>query len=294
MRLRGRVAVDSRPPCLAEAVCYAQKCVEVVGLLAVARDPIRLDMAASIAAMDEHVALAGPVVECHRAHEASATGGPVAWLTVHVLGVQACRTVVAVASVGQRQHGGTAVLAGEALILGGSGDGRASGLKGSSTRGAGFRVLFPKDPGLAGRGTDSPPFLLGRRLLPVPTSSGLVASPNPDHDRGCGFVSATVKQATPLPTGRCHSSRTGVGVVPCQPVTVAGQRLASTLTSSAGSPAGIESPPARPGNRFPTGRAKSRPPRPGAKIPTTLLWLSRSSVADDPGMSRYSQGARAS
>jgi hypothetical protein len=200
--------------------------------------------------MDQQLALTGPVVEFHRAHEATATGGPVARLCVHVLGVQARRTVVAVASVAQRHHGGTAPLAGEALILGRSGDGRASGLKGSSTRSAGFRVLFPKDPGLAGRGTDSPPFLLGRRLLPVPTSSGLVASPNPDHDRGCEFVSATVKQETPLPTGRCHSSRTGVGVVPCQPVTVAGQRLPSTLTSSRGRPAGIESPAGQARNRF--------------------------------------------
>ena len=213
-------------------------------------DPVGLDPAASIAAMDQQLALTGPVVEFHRAHDATATGGPVTRLCVHMLGAQARRTVVAVASVAQRHHGGTAVLAGEALILGGSGDGRASGLKGSSTRGAGFRVLFPKDPGLAGRGTDSPPFLLGRRLLPVPTSSGLVASPNPDHDRGCELVSATVKQETPLPTGRCHSSRTGVGVVPCQPVTVAGQRLPSTLTSSRGKPAGIESLAGQARNRF--------------------------------------------
>ena len=47
----------------------------------------------------------------------------------------------------------------------------------------GFRMLFPRFPGLAELLTDSPSFLWGQRLLPVPTSSGHVPSPNPDHDR---------------------------------------------------------------------------------------------------------------
>jgi len=248
--VRGECPPRPRAAGLTEAVCYSQECVEVVWLLAIDGDPIGLDPAASIAAMDYQLALTWSVVECHRAHETTATGGAVAWPIVHVLGAQARRTMVAVASVGQRQDVDAAVLAGEALILGGSGDGCVSGLKGSSTRGAGFRVLFPKDPGLVGRGTDSPPFLLGRRLLPVPASSGLVASPNPDHDRGCGIVSATVKQETHFPPVGVIPAALAFGVVPCQPVTVAAQCFPSTLTSSRGLPVGIESPAAPGGNGF--------------------------------------------
>ena len=175
--------------------------------------------------------------------------------------------MVAVASVGQRQDVDAAVLAGEALILGGSGDGCVSGLKGSSTRGAGFRVLFPKDPGLVGRGTDSPPFLLGRRLLPVPASSGLVASPNPDHDRGCGIVSATVKQETHFPP---------VGVIPAALALASSPVSRSPLPRNASRPlspphevclSALNPPPPLPATDFDAGQ-----PPPADENPQARLW----------------------
>lgn len=86
-------------------------------------------------------------------------------------------------------------------------------------------VLARRPPGCASRGTDSP---LIQRLLPVPTSPG-ARPPDPDHDWVYGFAPATVDRVSAIPTGRCHRGVTGIGVVPCYPIsaTDAGVQLTS-------------------------------------------------------------------
>ena len=83
--VRGECPPRPRAAGLTEAVCYSQEYVEVIRLLAIDGDPIGLDPAASIAAMNQQLALTWSVVECHRAHETTATGGAVARPIVHVL-----------------------------------------------------------------------------------------------------------------------------------------------------------------------------------------------------------------
>jgi len=56
--------------------------------------------------------------------------------------------------------------------------------------------------------------LSDQRILPVPASWRRIASSNPDHDRFCLFVSATVTRFEPRATGKCVSNFTGFGFVP--------------------------------------------------------------------------------
>jgi hypothetical protein len=167
--------------------------------------------------MHDDVPFLRVVVEGDRLHEPAAMGRAVARPHVEVPRMETTRAMVPVTAALERDNHRAAVRAREADVLGFPGDGpRLRELKELQLRGRGSVRFSLVVPGLAGRVTDSPPFLLGRRLLPVPTSSGLVASLNPNHGRVCGFVSATVRRASPPPTGRCRSGRTGVGVVPRQ------------------------------------------------------------------------------
>jgi hypothetical protein len=100
--------------------------VDVVALHWVVGDAVGTDEAAGDAAVDEHEPLAPAVLDPLREHQAAAGRGPVAGVDVDVLGAQARRAVVAVAPVAKRYDARTAVLAGEALVLGSPADGSAS------------------------------------------------------------------------------------------------------------------------------------------------------------------------
>jgi hypothetical protein len=129
---------------------------------------------------------------------------------------QAVGTVVAVAAIGQRTHIGSAVEADEPLVLVASADGLPPESNQRLTRKAGFRSLSPRRRGVRasrGEGPIRRRSAQGQRLLPVPASPGLLASLDPNLDRLCAFVPATVDRSA-APTGRCHPSVTGTGVVP--------------------------------------------------------------------------------
>ncbi len=103
--------------------------VDVVALHWVVGDPVGTDEAADDAPVDQHEPFAAAVLDALGAHHAAAGRGPVAGVDVDVLGAQARRAVVAVAPVAERCDARTAVLACEALVLGGPADGSASGSK---------------------------------------------------------------------------------------------------------------------------------------------------------------------
>jgi hypothetical protein len=103
--------------------------VDVVALHWVGGDPVRTGEAADHAPVDQHEPLAAAVLDTLGAHQAAAGRGPVAGTDIDVLGAQARRAVVAVAPVAERCDARTAVLAREALVLGGPADGSASGSK---------------------------------------------------------------------------------------------------------------------------------------------------------------------
>jgi hypothetical protein len=98
----------------------------VIALARVVGDAVSPGGAAAGAAVHEHQALARAVLGPLRPHERTAVGRPVAGDIVNVPGPQALRAVIAITPVRQRYHLGTAVLAGEALILGSPADGSAS------------------------------------------------------------------------------------------------------------------------------------------------------------------------
>jgi hypothetical protein len=100
--------------------------VDVIALYWVVGDPVRTDEAADHAPVDQHKPLAAAVLGTLGAHQAAAGRGPVARADIDVLGAQARRAVVAVAPVAERRDARTAVLACEALVLGGPADGSAS------------------------------------------------------------------------------------------------------------------------------------------------------------------------
>jgi hypothetical protein len=79
--------------------------------------------------VDQHETFAAAVLDALGSHHAVAGRGPVTGVDVDVLGAQARRAVVAVAPVAERGDARTAVLACEALVLGGPADGSASGSK---------------------------------------------------------------------------------------------------------------------------------------------------------------------
>jgi hypothetical protein len=103
--------------------------VDVVALRGIVRDPVGPGEAAGDAPVDDYESLAAALLDPFGAHEPAAGRGPVPGLDVDVLGPHTRRAVVAVAAVTQRHHVRSAVFAGEALVLGGPGDGSASGLK---------------------------------------------------------------------------------------------------------------------------------------------------------------------
>lgn len=212
--------------------------VEIVRLLGTDGDAVPADVSAADAAVNDDVALRSQVSEIDRLHRTTASRAPVAGHPIDVLRVEAGRTVIPIAAVGHRQHRAAAPLAREADILGFSGDGpRLRELKECSNSGAPGSVwVSPRVLGWAGRVTDSPPFLSSRRLLPVPASSGPVSSSNPNHGRVCGFVPATVRRASPPPTGRCQSGRTSVGVVPGSAIECSGGMRRFTSSSPVSSP----------------------------------------------------------
>jgi hypothetical protein len=92
-------------------------------------DAIGLPGTAAQAAVHDYQPLARAVLEVIGPHEPVATGRTISRSDIDVLRPQARRTVVAVAAVGERRDRVAAVLAREALILGGPADGSASGLK---------------------------------------------------------------------------------------------------------------------------------------------------------------------
>jgi len=103
--------------------------VDTVALHRVVGDPVRTDEAADDAPVDQHEPPAPAMLDALGAHQSAAGRGPVAGVDVDVLGAQARRTVVAVAAAAERCDARTAVLACEALVLGGPADGSASGSK---------------------------------------------------------------------------------------------------------------------------------------------------------------------
>jgi len=103
--------------------------VDVVALHWVVGDPVRTGEAAGHAPVDQHEPFAAAVLDTHGPHQAAAGRGPVAGADIDVLGAQARRAVVAVTPVAERCDPRTAVLACEALVLGGPADGSASGSK---------------------------------------------------------------------------------------------------------------------------------------------------------------------
>jgi hypothetical protein len=79
--------------------------------------------------VNHHEPSAAAVLDAFGAHQTATGRGPVAGFDVDVIGAQARRAVGAVAPVAQRCDARAAVLACEALVLGGPADGSASGSK---------------------------------------------------------------------------------------------------------------------------------------------------------------------
>ncbi len=167
--------------------------------------------------MDELEALRRVPPKGHRAHRAPALAVPVTGpVFVDMEGPQAVRAVVAVAAIAQRPHIGPTVEADEPLVLVASADGLPPESNQRLTRKAGFRSLSPRRRGVRasrGEGPIRRRSARGQRLLPVPASPGLLASLDPNLDRLCAFVPATVGRSA-APTGRCRPNVTGTGVVP--------------------------------------------------------------------------------
>jgi hypothetical protein len=110
--------------------------------------------------VDDHESLTAALFHGFGSHESTAHGGAVAGLDVDVLGPQARGTVVPVTTVGQRRDIRAAILASEALVLGGPADGSASGIEeGIFNRSAGFRSVLAA----AARELPPPPRLPGLR-----------------------------------------------------------------------------------------------------------------------------------
>jgi hypothetical protein len=152
----------------ASRVHYGDNGVDVIALLRIVGDPVAPRETAGQTPVDDRESLAAALLHAFGPHESMTHGSPVTGLNVDVLGPQAHGTVVPVTAVGQRRDIRAAILASEALILGGPADGSASGIEeGIFNRSAGFRSVLaaaarelpppPRLPGLRGRGTGSPP-----------------------------------------------------------------------------------------------------------------------------------------
>ena len=117
--------------------------VDVVAFRGIVRDPVGPGQAAGDAPVDNCKALAAALLNAFGPHEPVAGRRPISGLDVDMLRPQACRAMVAIAAIAQRRNLRSAVLAGEALVLGGSGDRSASELKkGFFNRSAGFRLVL--------------------------------------------------------------------------------------------------------------------------------------------------------
>src|SRR5689334_6242583 len=95
--------------------------------------------AATSAAVHDLPALVSAVHEGHWHHDRGTVIGAVSRAHVHMHGIQADRTVVAIASVVQRLHGRAAIDANESAVLVVP---RHLRLPGLSSKGAGFRFFF--------------------------------------------------------------------------------------------------------------------------------------------------------
>jgi hypothetical protein len=134
--------------------------VDVIALRGIVGDPVGPRETASHTPVDDHESLAAAPFHAFGPHESMAHGGPVAGLDVDVLGPQAHGTVVPIASVGKWRDIRAAILASEALVLGGPADGSASGIEeGIFNRSAGFRSVLAA----AARELPPPPRLPGLR-----------------------------------------------------------------------------------------------------------------------------------
>lgn len=192
--------------------------LDVITLHRVVGDLVGPDESAGDAAVDEHETFATAMFDMLGTHHPLACRGPVAGVDVEMLGAQARRAVVPIAPIAQRDNARPAVLAGEALVLGGSADGSASGSKkGIFNREC--RVPFASHCPSAVRGRAVPrlvagegpvhrlfPLVRGRRLLPLPASPGRLSAAGSGPRPGLHGLSRSLSAEPPqLPA---------VGVVP--------------------------------------------------------------------------------
>lgn len=171
--------------------------LDVITLHRVVGDLVGPDESAGDAAVDEHETFATAMFDMLGTHHPLAGRGPVAGVDVEMLGAQARRAVVPIAPIAQRDNARPAVLAGEALVLGGSADGSASGSKkGIFNRSAGFRSLLTVRPRYAAGQFPGSSRARDRFTACSPSSGvgdyfrfllhrGVSQPPDPDLDRVC-------------------------------------------------------------------------------------------------------------
>ena len=156
------------------------------------------------------------VVDADGPHRSAARGSAVAWPDVDVQRPEAVRAMVAVAAVRQGIDGCAALRAREAGVLCCSGDRPALRVEGPPTRSAGFGSVLPEGPGLGWTSDWFTAVPLGSAITSGSDFTGAcsISGSGPRPAFGKPFVPATVRRASPPPTGRCRSSCTGVGVLP--------------------------------------------------------------------------------